>query len=56
VKDIFAEDDLEVDEIQNALNALAFQGVAADAALIRALDDKVAIRRAVAGVALLQLG
>jgi HEAT repeat protein len=48
----FAEDDLEVDEIQNALTALAFQVFASDAALIRALDDKVAIRRAVAGVAL----
>jgi HEAT repeat protein len=48
----FAEDDLEVDEIQNALTALAFQAPSTDAALIRALDDKAAIRRAVAGVAL----
>jgi HEAT repeat protein len=48
----FAEDDLEVDEIQNALTAIAFQAPSADTALIRALDDKVAIRRAVAGVAL----
>jgi HEAT repeat protein len=48
----FAEDDLEVDEIQNALTTLALQVGPADAALVRALDDKIALRRAVAGVAL----
>ncbi len=48
----FAEDDLEVDEIQNTLTTLALQVGEADAALVRALDDKIGLRRAAAGVAL----
>lgn len=48
----FAEDDLEVEEIQNALTTLALQVGPADAALVRGMEDKVALRRAVAGVAL----
>jgi HEAT repeat protein len=48
----FAEDDMEVEEIQSALTTLAVHVGPADAALVRALDDKIAIRRAAAGVAL----
>ena len=48
----FAEDDVEVAEIQNALTTLAIHLGQAEAALVRALDDKIALRRAVAGVAL----
>jgi HEAT repeat protein len=48
----FAEDDLEVEEIQGALTTLAIHVGQADAALVRALDDKIAARRAAAGVSL----
>src|SRR5262249_21909245 len=40
------------DEIQGALTALALQEGKADDALVRALEDKVSLRRAAAGTAL----
>jgi len=48
----FAEDDMEIEEIQSALTTLDYLGGPADAVLVRALDDKNALRRGVAAVAL----
>jgi HEAT repeat protein len=48
----FAEDEMEADEIQGALTTLAFLGGPSDATLVGALDDKIAVRRAMAAVAL----
>jgi HEAT repeat protein len=48
----FAEDEMEVEEIQGALTTLAFLDGPANAALIRGLDDKISVRRATAAVAL----
>jgi HEAT repeat protein len=48
----FVEDETEAEEIQSALTTLAFLGGPGDAALVRALDDKTSLRRAMAAVAL----
>src|SRR5438034_400339 len=47
----FADDSM-TDEVQNALSAFACQGGKADDALVGALDDKVALRRSAAAMAL----
>ena len=48
----FADDETLQEEVQIAVNALAFPGGRVAPALAKALDDKVANRRGVAGVAL----
>jgi HEAT repeat protein len=48
----FAEDEMEIDDIQGALTTLACQGGVTETALVRALDDKISLRRGVAAVAL----
>ena len=48
----FADDETLQEEVQIAVNALAFPGGKVAPALAKALDDKVANRRGVAGVAL----
>ncbi|MFZ8480574.1 hypothetical protein ACO1ND_13960, partial [Staphylococcus aureus] len=48
----FAEDDGTVAEVQEALDAVAFRDGKPDAALVKALGDKSAGRRAAAGEAL----
>jgi HEAT repeat protein len=48
----FADDETVIDELQNALNAVAYPGGKPHPALVKALRDKVPARRAAAGVAL----
>jgi HEAT repeat protein len=52
----FCEDELETEEIESALTALAFQDHRPNAVLVAALADKVPIRRAAAAVALCRAG
>jgi HEAT repeat protein len=52
----FSDDEIEMEEIQNALTALAVHGHQPDAALVRALDDRNPTRRATAAVALCRAG
>jgi HEAT repeat protein len=52
----FAEDDSIVEELQGALNVVAFSAGKPDPALVKALEDKVAVRRAAAGQALCRGG
>jgi HEAT repeat protein len=52
----FADDDTVVDELRDALAALAVQDGQPDKALVEALRDKVPVRRAVAAEALCQAG
>ena len=49
-----AEDESIHNEIQAALNALAYVDGKPDVALVKALDDKTTVRRAAAAVALAQ--
>jgi HEAT repeat protein len=50
----FAEDPGLVEEVQSALNAVTYRGAKADPAVVKALQDKVAVRRAAAAEALCQ--
>ena len=52
----FAADDAAVDEICQALPAVARSGGKAEPAVLAALKDKLAIKRAAAGVALIKAG
>jgi HEAT repeat protein len=49
-----AEDEVMAEEVQSALNALAYAGGKADPALVAALQDRVGVRRAAAAAALCQ--
>jgi HEAT repeat protein len=52
----FADDETTGQEVQTALAALAFRHGKPDSALLRALDDRVGLRRAAAAEALCQAG
>ena len=52
----FSDDEMEMEEIQSALTALALHDDQPASALVRALDDRIPIRRATAAVALCRGG